>query len=138
MAGAHVFGPTGRGSVYPGRTPGDTDDPRSRPSRAALAALTPAAPAALASAYSGRPGCACGCRGNYRYASAHREWAGRNRGYAVGDDDVSDRSVARINARAAADAGWTVEAYADDDGRVTTVAVETDSRLYLLTPAPVA
>lgn len=102
-----------------------------------LAALTPAA---LASAYSGRPGCACGCRGNYRYASAHREWAGRNRGYAVGVDEVSDRSVARIlaNARAAADAGWDVSVYTDDDGRVTTVAVETDTRLYLLTPAPVA
>lgn len=103
------------------------------PSRAALAALSLAD---IASAYSGRPGCACGCRGNYRYSSAHREWAGRGRGYAVDDDDISDRSVATIlaRARAAADAGWSVEAYADDDGRVTTVSVETDTRLYLLSP----
>lgn len=102
-------------------------------SLAALAALTPAA---LASAYSGRPGCACGCRGNYRYASAHREWAGRNRGYAVCDEDVNDRAVARLlaNARAAAAAGWDVAAYTDAAGRVTTVAVETDTRLYLLNP----
>ena len=103
------------------------------PSRAALAALSPAA---LVSAYSGRPGCACGCRGNHRYSSAYREWAGRNRGYDVGDAEVSDRSVATIRsrARAAADAGWGVEAYTDDAGRVTTVAVETDTRLYILTP----
>ena len=107
---------------------------------AALAALAALSPAVLASAYSGRPGCACGCRGRYRYASAHREWAGRNRGYAVDDDDVSDRSVARIldNARAAAAAGWRVEAYADDAGRVTTVSVETDTRLYILSPVPSA
>lgn len=48
------------------------------------------------SVYSGRPGCMCGCRGNHRYARAHRDLAGRDRGYPVLDEDVSDRSVARI------------------------------------------
>jgi len=103
----------------------------------ALAALHLLTPAALSSAYSGRPGCACGCRGTYIYASAHRERMGRERGYALTDDEVSDRSVATrlANARRAALNGASVQAYGDEDGRVTTVAVETDTRLYLLTPA---
>ena len=63
----------------------------------------------VAFAYSGRPGCACGCRGNYRYASAHREWAEKNQGHAIEDSDVSDRSVAltvkKINSLIAAGEG---------------------------------
>lgn len=48
----------------------------------------------VSSVYSGRDGkCCCGCSGKHRYASAHREWAGENRGYKVSDEDVSDRSV---------------------------------------------
>ncbi len=48
------------------------------------------------SVYSGLPGCACGCRGKHRYASAHVKIAGKHRGYAVQSDEVSDRSVAII------------------------------------------
>lgn len=40
----------------------------------------------VSSVYSGRPGCACGCRGKHTYASAHR-------GYPVTDNEVSDRTV---------------------------------------------
>jgi len=103
----------------------------------ALVTLDALTPAALASAYSGRPGCACGCRGTYVHTAAHRDWTARHRGYAVWDEEVSDRSVAirLANARRAALNGASVVAYCDDDGRVTTVAVETDTRLYLLTPA---
>ena len=102
-----------------------------------LAALAALSPDALSSAYSGRPGCACGCRGSYVYTSAHRDGASRARGYAVADAEVSDRSVAvrLANARRAADAGASVKVYRDNAGRVTTVAVETDTRLYLLTAA---
>ena len=47
--------------------------------------------------YSGIKGrCGCGCSGKYSYASAHRDVAGKDRGYAVSDDEVSDRSVKMI------------------------------------------
>jgi len=41
-------------------------------------------------AYSGRKGCACGCRGKYSYASAHKL---ARPSYMAGDEGVSDRSV---------------------------------------------
>jgi len=47
----------------------------------------------VSSFYTGRPGCMCGCNGNYRYNSLHAEAAGKNRGYAVGADEISDRAV---------------------------------------------
>ncbi len=43
----------------------------------------------VVSVYSGRPGCACGCRGKHTYASAHATKAGRG-------GQVSDRVVKRI------------------------------------------
>jgi hypothetical protein len=48
----------------------------------------------VVSVYSGKAGkCMCGCSGKHTYASAHREWASKNRGYAIDDDEVSDRTV---------------------------------------------
>lgn len=44
-------------------------------------------------AYNGNVGCMCGCNGDYAYASAHREFAGKDRGYEVDDDEVNDRKV---------------------------------------------
>lgn len=41
----------------------------------------------ITSVYSGRKGCACGCKGKYSYASAYCY---------EGDDCVSDRSVSKI------------------------------------------
>lgn len=59
--------------------------------------------------YSGRPGCACGCRGKYSFASQYRDEAQEARGYEVTDDEVSDRSVkiivGKINALIAAGDG---------------------------------
>ena len=49
----------------------------------------------VASVYSGRPGCACGCRGKHTYASEHREASSKRRGYEIGDDEVNDKIVAR-------------------------------------------
>lgn len=40
--------------------------------------------------YSGRKGCACGCRGKYSYASAFKC---DRPSYYTGDDGVSDRTV---------------------------------------------
>jgi hypothetical protein len=46
--------------------------------------------------YSGKPGCMCGCRGKYSYASDYKKEGGKERGYDVTDEDVSDRSVKLI------------------------------------------
>ena len=43
--------------------------------------------------YNGKIGCMCGCNGKYKVATAHREYADKNRGYAYDDEDISDRSV---------------------------------------------
>ena len=52
----------------------------------------------IVSVYSGKAGhCCCGCAGKHTYASAHREWAGKNRGYSVSDDEISDRTVKIIS-----------------------------------------
>lgn len=48
--------------------------------------------------YSGRKGCACGCRGKYAYASAFRC---ERPDYYSGDEGVSDRSVRTITNRVA-------------------------------------
>lgn len=49
------------------------------------------------SVYSGVVGgCTCGCSGNWRYASKFRDYASNDRGYPVGDDEVSDHSVSII------------------------------------------
>lgn len=48
----------------------------------------------VSSVYSGKNGsCCCGCAGKHTYASAHRTWASKNRGYNVGLDEVNDRVV---------------------------------------------
>lgn len=47
-------------------------------------------------AYSGRPGCMCGCKGKYFVHSAHRALAAEDCGYAVDDEDVQDGQVTRI------------------------------------------
>ena len=85
-------------------------------------------PDAIISAYSGRPGCACGCRGKWRYTSAHQALGGTERGYPVDEDEVSDRGVARVlsNARKSASA-----AKVSLEG--STLSVETSDRLYIFT-----
>lgn len=44
-------------------------------------------------AYSGKPGCACGCLGKYYYQKATQELGTKDRGYKVDDDEVSDVQV---------------------------------------------
>jgi hypothetical protein len=51
----------------------------------------------VASVYAGKPNkCCCGCSGKHYYARAYREWASKNRGYEVGDEEVSDTHVMMI------------------------------------------
>jgi hypothetical protein len=42
----------------------------------------------LVKSYSGKPGCACGCRGTYAYVV---DDGGKERGYALGPEDVNPR-----------------------------------------------
>jgi hypothetical protein len=49
------------------------------------------------SVYSGKAGkCCCGCAGKHTYASATREQAGKDCGYVITDDEVSDKTVKLI------------------------------------------
>lgn len=50
----------------------------------------------IVSVYSGRPGCMCGCNGNYRYNSEHVDLGAKRRGYPVDKEDVNDGQVTRI------------------------------------------
>ena len=43
--------------------------------------------------YNGKRGCMCGCNGYYKVPACNKDRASLDRGYAYGDDDVSDRSV---------------------------------------------
>lgn len=49
------------------------------------------------SVYSGKDGkCCCGCAGKHSYNSKHRAEGAKTRGYAVDDDDVNDKMIARV------------------------------------------
>ncbi|OGM01486.1 hypothetical protein A3K72_01665 [Candidatus Woesearchaeota archaeon RBG_13_36_6] len=49
------------------------------------------------SVYSGKPHvCMCGCAGTYYYSSKNREYASKDRGYKVTDDEVNDKMVKKI------------------------------------------
>lgn len=50
----------------------------------------------ITSVYSGRKGCACGCRGKYSYASAFKS---ERPSYCEGDEWVNDRTVKLIAAK---------------------------------------
>ncbi len=47
----------------------------------------------ISSAYNGKPGCMCGCNGKYSYLKMNQEYASKDRGYEVSDDEISQRSV---------------------------------------------
>jgi hypothetical protein len=49
----------------------------------------------IASVYVGKDDCRCGCGGDYRYASAHRAYSSKHRGYDVGDEEINDRAIKR-------------------------------------------
>ena len=46
--------------------------------------------------YNGRPGCMCGCNGKYSYTKKLQEFSGKNRGYSVDDEEISDIVVKRM------------------------------------------
>jgi len=88
----------------------------------------------IVSAYSGRPGCACGCQGRYWYTPEHMGWAGDNRGSPVQPHEVGTRRVATIlgRARRAARSGAPVKVLS---GRRTLVQVDAPDRTYIFVVA---
>jgi len=51
----------------------------------------------ILTAYSGKPGCRCGCLGKYYYTPASAEEAGKRRGYPVSEDEISPRMIKKIS-----------------------------------------
>lgn len=50
----------------------------------------------ILSVYSGRPGCACGCRGIHRYNPAYPAEGSKNRGYKVEPDEMNIGHVRKV------------------------------------------
>jgi hypothetical protein len=51
----------------------------------------------VSSVYVGKSGiCCCGCSGTYWYATEHKDWASKNRGYEVGLHELHDGKVKRV------------------------------------------
>lgn len=54
----------------------------------------------IMSVYAGKAHkCMCGCSGKYSYAKEHQAIASKERGYSVGDNECSDRSIKIILAK---------------------------------------
>lgn len=51
--------------------------------------------------YSGKPGCMCGCNGDYHVTAETREEASKERGYPYTDEDVSRAQVMGVLAQVA-------------------------------------
>lgn len=82
--------------------------------------------------YSGKPGCACGCRGKYSYNSRHAAKGSERRGYAVDDEDINDREVKRILGLLQANVEAVKVIEADDalDGRTIFAFDKHENRTY--------
>lgn len=80
------------------------------------------------SVYSGKPGCACGCRGKHTTSHKNRELAAKHRGYAYADEDVSDRTVKLIFNKVMRNYRDKIEVGTNN------ISVETDTRLYIIYP----
>jgi hypothetical protein len=77
------------------------------------------------SVYTGKPGqCCCGCSGIHRYTEANREWASKNRGYTVTDDEINERHVKKVVGIINAN---IVDAIVD----INNVSVEINGRLFV-------
>lgn len=86
--------------------------------------------------YSGKPGCACGCRGKHSYPSSMKGLGVQIRGYAIGEEEISDRSVTTIlnKVKKLADLAEDCEGKKIGDNPIkgNIVAVETETRLYIV------
>ena len=84
----------------------------------------------VASVYSGIDGrCCCGCSGKHTYASKHRVWGSKNRGYKVEDDQVNDRTVKMIVNKIEKAIAAGVKPYKHNPEELVSITV--GSRLYI-------
>ena len=83
------------------------------------------------SVYSGKLGCACGCRGKHSYNSKHVAAAGTYRGYEVKPNEINDRQVTRVLNTLKANAA-DVEVTAPKQGFSGHYAFYTDNRMYIV------
>lgn len=75
-------------------------------------------PADILQAYSGKPGCACGCNGTYVITAESRSEADTSRGYPHDDEDVNPNQVKRVLGKVQRHPGVDGEApYAEDLNR---------------------
>lgn len=90
-------------------------------------------PAHVLSVYSGKPGCACGCRGKHSYNPEYREEAAKDRGYALESSEINAVQVARVLKLMKARFS---DPMTEEECRIasdrTRFSVETDSRLYIV------
>ena len=82
----------------------------------------------VASVYSGKPGCMCGCKGTYKYASKWREASSKNRGYKVNDKEINDSSVKLIVNKM--NTLLETEAYEEAERTDQYLFIDTGSRYY--------
>jgi hypothetical protein len=66
------------------------------PKNIALAAIASLTASDVLHAYSGKPGCSCGCIGTYRILTANRKEAEEDFGYAYADEDINPQQVSRV------------------------------------------
>ena len=81
------------------------------------------------SVYSGKDGaCCCGCAGKHTYASKYREAAGKERGYAIRDEEINDRVVKTIYNKVMLWPADHTEYWVD--GKLHFVSITVGKRLY--------
>ena len=81
-------------------------------------------PRIVRSAYRGKPGCACGCNGDYVYTEQNRKIAGEWRGYTVDDNEIDEKKVSRILNK--------VKKHPDTVNYGSHLSLQTQSRLYII------
>lgn len=78
-------------------------------------------------AYSGKPGCMCGCNGNYRVNPKFVEEATANRGYGYDEEEVNAKSV-KMFIKRLLEAG----AYTDEGKEKSYLYAELPGRTYVV------
>ena len=79
----------------------------------------------VTSVYSGKANrCCCGCSGKHYYKNETRKEAGKNRGYEIEDEEISDSMVKRIIKKIQENSNIA-------DNQKTYISIELSERLYI-------
>jgi hypothetical protein len=104
------------------------DIKKKAPTDEQIAALTDAD---ILSVYSGRPGCACGCRGIHRYNPAYPSEGSKERGYKVEPDEMNIGHVRKV-LKIIKDNASSVKRGGNN------LSIETGGKLYIIYPIAAA